>query len=193
MRQLTIFLHFFGGFLVRPRGSRTGCGPFEGLQGIFVKWRSAQSGANLSPPKFPADREKYREFASSCPRIATPFSPNCTFCQRRFTIASNWNRELTGRYQGNNRLSCHKNRGAPLLLFRKPNSGRSACSGHNFRLARYQSPWLFVACLRQCSRNTRSRFHCAARDGAVSTPIPAEAPVTRGQCQSLELVRAGRL
>jgi hypothetical protein len=26
-------------------------------------WRSAQSGANFSPREFPANREKYREFA----------------------------------------------------------------------------------------------------------------------------------
>jgi hypothetical protein len=30
---------------------------------VETAWRSTQSGANSSPRKFPANREKYREFA----------------------------------------------------------------------------------------------------------------------------------
>ena len=33
---------------------------------VQTVWRSAQSGANLSPPEFPRNREKYREFARFC-------------------------------------------------------------------------------------------------------------------------------
>jgi predicted amidohydrolase YtcJ len=35
-------------------------------------WRSGQSRANPSPAEFPANREKYREFANSCPRKMHP-------------------------------------------------------------------------------------------------------------------------
>jgi hypothetical protein len=45
--------------------------------GIARNWRRAQSGANLSPTKFPANREKYREFSHFAPqeiRITGPIS-----------------------------------------------------------------------------------------------------------------------
>jgi hypothetical protein len=42
-------------------------------------WRSAQSGANLSPREFPVNREKYREFARFCTRKSHSSSLNCTF------------------------------------------------------------------------------------------------------------------
>ena len=41
-------------------------------------WRSAQSGANLSPPKFPANRENNREFARFWPPKSHSCSLNCT-------------------------------------------------------------------------------------------------------------------
>jgi hypothetical protein len=50
-------------------------------------WGSAQSGANSSPAKFPANREKYREFSIFCPRICTPFSPSGTFLLEKIHIS----------------------------------------------------------------------------------------------------------
>lgn len=64
-----------------------------------MNWRRAQSRANLSPREFPANREKYREFAKFCSRKGTLLSLSCTFCWRSPPSAVNRNRELTGAYQ----------------------------------------------------------------------------------------------
>jgi hypothetical protein len=50
-------------------------------------WRSAQSAANPSPPEFPANREKYREFARFCSRNCVRLSLSCTFCGRKQHIS----------------------------------------------------------------------------------------------------------
>jgi hypothetical protein len=41
---------------------------------VQTAWRSAQSGANSSPPKFPANRENNREFEILTPKMALLFS-----------------------------------------------------------------------------------------------------------------------
>jgi hypothetical protein len=51
-----------------------------GFSATQTVWRSAQSGASPSPPEFPANREKYREFADFRPSKPDFFSLNCSFC-----------------------------------------------------------------------------------------------------------------
>src|SRR5580700_10080978 len=67
-------------------------------------WRSTQSCANSSPPKFPANREKYREFAKFCSQKCTKLSLSCTFCWGTWRVQRKSEqgpiRELTGTYQG---------------------------------------------------------------------------------------------
>jgi len=55
---------------------------------VQTAWRSRESGANPSPAKFPANREKYREFANFCPRKCELLSPSCTFCWGNSMIES---------------------------------------------------------------------------------------------------------
>jgi hypothetical protein len=62
-----------------------------------TEWRSAQSDANRSPVEFPANREKYREFADFGPLKPDFFSLNRSFCGTTARWAGNWNREFTGR------------------------------------------------------------------------------------------------
>ncbi len=63
-------------------------------------WRSAQSRANSSPPKFPANREKYREFTISCSsKMHLSFS-------KLHILLDKWAHSAqieTGMYQGINR------------------------------------------------------------------------------------------
>jgi hypothetical protein len=82
---------------------------FLGKQGrefsaVQTAWRSAQSGANLSPPKFPANREEYREFAISCPRICHSFLSKLHILLEKISIRLKSDRELTGMYQGSDPL-----------------------------------------------------------------------------------------
>src|ERR1035437_277169 len=60
-----------------PRIAGKGWRNFSAVQ---TCWRSAQSCANYSPAKFPANREKYREFAEFCHPKSHSCSLNCTFC-----------------------------------------------------------------------------------------------------------------
>src|ERR1039458_10676522 len=63
-------------------------------------WRSRQSGANLSLPKFPANREFNREFSKFWPAKPHFYSLNCSFGSTNPKASANRNRELTGAYQG---------------------------------------------------------------------------------------------
>jgi hypothetical protein len=58
-------------------------------------WRSAQSAANPSLPEFPANREKYREFADSRPSKPDFISLNCSFCGTTSLQGVIRNREFT--------------------------------------------------------------------------------------------------
>src|ERR1700693_74634 len=84
--------------------SETVAACFPPLNPLERIWRSTQSGANSSPPKFPANREKYREFARFCSRKRTHLSLSCTFCWGKWRVQRKSEqgpiRELTGRYQG---------------------------------------------------------------------------------------------
>jgi len=74
---------------------------FSALQTV---WRGAQSGANRSPLKFPANREKYREFAIFKPRKSDCSSLVSTFC---WSYWSDWRKfaeteqGIIRPYQGN--------------------------------------------------------------------------------------------
>ena len=51
--------------------------------GIFVPDRAEgfmRRASHLSPPEYPANREKYREFAKFCPRNSPRFSLSSVFC-----------------------------------------------------------------------------------------------------------------
>jgi hypothetical protein len=74
-----------------PRGTQPG---FSTVQTV---WRSAQSGAKPSPPKFPANREKYREFADFGLSKPHSCSLNCSFCGSTSLYSVIRNREFTGR------------------------------------------------------------------------------------------------
>jgi hypothetical protein len=67
-------------------------------------WRSAQSGANSSPPEFPANREKYREFAVILlSKMHSSFSKLHILREKvhvQLKSEQGPNRELTGGYQG---------------------------------------------------------------------------------------------
>jgi hypothetical protein len=67
---------------------------------VQTAWRSAQSRANLSPREFPANREKYREFAQFYRLKLHSFPLSYTFGRRSTSASVNRSRELTGRYQG---------------------------------------------------------------------------------------------
>jgi len=59
----------------------------------------AERGANLSPAKFPANRENNKEFARFWAPKPHSCSLNCTFCGGSTAVSVNRNRELTGAYQ----------------------------------------------------------------------------------------------
>ncbi len=63
-------------------------------------WRSTQSGANSSPAKFPANREKYREFAKFCSRKCTLLSLKLHILLGKVARST---QIVTGTYQGLNR------------------------------------------------------------------------------------------
>jgi hypothetical protein len=67
-----------------------------GFSATRTVWRSAQSGANPSPPEFPANREKYREFADFGPSKPHFVSLNCSFCGSTSLYGVLRNREFTG-------------------------------------------------------------------------------------------------
>jgi hypothetical protein len=79
------------GFPTIFRGAQPG---FSATQTV---WRSAQSGANPSPQEFPANREKYREFADFGPSKPRFLSLNCSFCGATSLYGVIRNREFTGR------------------------------------------------------------------------------------------------
>ena len=63
-------------------------------------WRSRQSGANLSLPKFPANREFNREFLKIVPsKTALSFS-NLHILQEKHIFCANPSREFSELYQG---------------------------------------------------------------------------------------------
>jgi hypothetical protein len=72
-------------------------GMLPGFSATQNVWRSAKSGANPSPPEFPANREKYREFADFGPSKPRFFSLNCSFCGSTSLYGVIRNREFTGR------------------------------------------------------------------------------------------------
>ena len=84
--------------------SRIAEGEEPTFSAVQTAWRSAQSGANLSPVKFPANRENNREFAKSCPLKPHSFSLSYTFDRRKYLCRrkseQGINRDVTGRYQG---------------------------------------------------------------------------------------------
>jgi hypothetical protein len=85
-----------------PSGrGRAFCGKIKaGIFRVQTAWRSAQSGANLSPPEFPANRENNREFRQfRLPKLHF-FSLNRTFWDRSGSQDASRNREITGQYQG---------------------------------------------------------------------------------------------
>src|SRR5580704_13011075 len=47
---------------------------------VQTYWRCTRSGANSSPAKFPANREKYREFSKFCSRKCNHLSLSYTLC-----------------------------------------------------------------------------------------------------------------
>ena len=69
--------------------------------GIEEIWRSAQSGANLSPSKFPGNREFYREFAIYCPRNLHSFISKLHILRGRFAFLlkseQGINRDVSGK------------------------------------------------------------------------------------------------
>jgi hypothetical protein len=67
---------------------------------VQTAWRSRQSGANLSLPKFPANREFNREFLKIVPsKTALSFS-NLHILQEKHIFCSSPSREFSELYQG---------------------------------------------------------------------------------------------
>jgi hypothetical protein len=59
-------------------------------------WRRMQSGANLSPREFPANREKYREFLHFWSKFIRAHLISTIFQWSYWKITAKQNRELSG-------------------------------------------------------------------------------------------------
>jgi len=83
---------------------------FRGMQPGFsatqTAWRRAQSHANFSPQDFPANRENYREFASSKAISALILAASSSYSWVYRDLLANRNRERTGNYQGESGIMC---------------------------------------------------------------------------------------
>ena len=72
-----------------------------GFSATQTVWRRMQSRANPSPPEFPANREKYREFVLSLgPQMSLSSQHLLPIDARRATFTPDRNRQRTGNYQG---------------------------------------------------------------------------------------------
>jgi hypothetical protein len=72
-----------------------------GFSASQTEWRRAQSGANNSPAEFPANREKYREFADFWSENRTSLSLNCRFYCPQSRNSLKTEQGISKRDQGN--------------------------------------------------------------------------------------------
>jgi hypothetical protein len=119
-----------------------------------TEWRSGQSHANLSPAKFPANREKYREFAKFPASKSQSCCVTCRFFWRITAMIRNRIRELS----------------API---RELSSLMRSVTGKKSRLIVPRFPQKFFS-LGLC--NTKVQINCDAPiytvpDGPISLPI----------------------
>jgi hypothetical protein len=85
-------------FRLFPANYRQSQADFFALQTV---WRREQSRANSSPLEFPANREKYRQFARFWSQISTCFFLSTTICWRKRSASAEMEQGINRGVSGN--------------------------------------------------------------------------------------------